>query len=841
MQGSPHEVAVETPRRGRRGLGERRPGNRKDDIPVARIGSLRTLWWLWPIAVSAFLPGPAFASELDLSDLPALHAGKVEFQRDIRPLLENACFRCHGPERPKSGFRLDNRASALAGGDLGPAIFPGNSTDSPLIHYVARLVRDMEMPPTGKGEPLKPFEIALLRAWIDQGVDYGGADQPERARLAFDLTTGAGHVAVSGDRAKFREQSWMNDGWSGGVTEFRASGPLDEHTTFTLDGRVLFEQDDARLWFEVRRQDWGGLAGGVETRRRWYDDSGGFHPSFTPPQFSSGEDLALDFGRAWFDLYLDRAGWPEARLGYELQFRDGTESSTRWGTVTPPTRNLYPSFREVDEHTHILKFDVAKDFAGWRIADSLRVEWHDQDNRRVMVTAFNTAKPGPEKFTEVRERYTHTQGANSLTVEKSVREWLGVHAGYLYSWLDGAATFDQASFLTDNAALPPAAGFTAFGVFADRFYTANRILLDRHAHVGSLGARLGPWEELVFHGGVQGDWSRQTGFADVAQRIGSPTATVFPVLSWSELDRQLLEERAGVRFTGLPYSTLYAEARWQQEEVNQYEDQTVFGFPSLDRGTAAEATHEQYRFGSSTSPWQRVLLAAHYQQAKRVTDYAATPDDTSAGPQGFGYPNFITGRRIDSDTVEGSLTTRLTPRLKSRFKYQFTQADYETRHQALFNGTPGGTLTAGEQDAHVFTAGFNWQPWGRLGFDLAGTFADTELTTFVNNNPGIVPYAGEVWSVNASVNWSVDERTSINVLYVWSLADYRQENFAAGLPLGIEYRWHQLRTTVTRQLNEQLAVNLLYFFQSYDEPSAGGFNDYAAHGVFAGLTWSWRE
>jgi hypothetical protein len=67
------------------------------------------------------------------------------------------------------------------------------------------------------------------------------------------------------------------------------------------------------------------------------------------------------------------------------------------------------------------------------------VEWHDQDNRRVMVTAFNTAKPGPEKFTEVRERYTHTQGANSLTVEKSVREWLGVHAGYLYSWLDGAA------------------------------------------------------------------------------------------------------------------------------------------------------------------------------------------------------------------------------------------------------------------------------------------------------------------------------------------------------------------------------------------------------------------
>ncbi|HSH15987.1 MAG TPA: c-type cytochrome domain-containing protein, partial [Verrucomicrobiae bacterium] len=383
MQGFPHEVAVETPRRGRRGLGVRRPGNRKDDISVARIGSLRALHLPCLIALTALLPLALFAADLDLSELPAPHAGRVEFHRDIRPILENACFRCHGPERPRSGFRLDNRASVLEGGDLGPAIFPGNSADSPLIHYVARLVRDMEMPPTGKGDPLKPFEIALLRAWIDQGADYGGADQPERARLAFDLTTGAGHVTVSGDRARFREQSWMNDGWSGGVTEFRASGPLNEHTTFTLDGRVLFEQDNARLRFDVRRKDWGGFAGGVEIRRRWYDDSGGFHPSFTPPQFAVDEELALDFGRAWFDLYLDRAGWPEARLGYELQFRDGTESSTRWGTVTTPTRNVYPNFREVDEHTHILKFDVAQDVAGWRVEDSLRVEWHDQDNRRV--------------------------------------------------------------------------------------------------------------------------------------------------------------------------------------------------------------------------------------------------------------------------------------------------------------------------------------------------------------------------------------------------------------------------------------------------------------------------
>lgn len=791
------------------------------------------------------------AADLDLDALPAPHAGPVDYQKDIAPILENSCFRCHGPERPRSGFRLDNRASALAGGDLGIAIVPGKSLESPLIHYVARLVRDLEMPPTGKGDPLKPYEIALLRAWIDQGVDYGGADQPARARLAFDLTAGAGYIDVSGDRSKFRELSGLNDGWSGGVASFNATGPVNDRTTFTMDGRVLFEQDDARLRFDVRRQDWGGIRGGVETWRKWSDDSGGYHTSFTPSQFSTGTENHVDYSRAWFDLYLDRPEWPEVRLGYEFQSREGTEASTRWGVVTTPARNFYPTTREVDEQTHILKFDLARDFGDWRVADSLRVEWYDQNNQRVMVTGFNSAKPGPEKYTAIDEDYSHTQGANALTVEKAVREWLAVNVGYLYSWLDGGATFDQASFLTDNAALAPAVGFTPFGAFADRFYSANRIVLDRQANVGSLGLRLGPWDELVFYGGAQGDWSRQQGFADVTQRIGSPTnLTSSAVLSWSDIERQLFEERAGVRFTGLPFTTLYAEGLWQQETVEQYEDQSLTltrpNLPDLvttplDRGTDAEARVDQYRFGLSSSPVRTFLLAAHYQIAQRETDYTPTPDDQSFGPQGFGYPNFITGRSFDGDEIEASLTARLGPRLKPRFKYQFSDADYESRHQALFDGTPVSTVEAGEQEADIYTVGVTWNPLNRLSFDFSGSLADTRLNTFANGNAAVVPYAGEVWSAAATVNWQLNARTDFLGTYIWSQADYRQSNFAAGLPLGIEYQWHQVRATVNHRLNEQLSAALLYVFQHYDEPSAGGFNDYTAHGAFVSLTWHWRE
>src|SRR5437773_1447606 len=115
----------------------------------------------------------AAAAELDPGKLPPPAQVKVEFDRDIKPVFEKTCWRCHGPERPKSHFRLDNRESALKGGDNGVDLIPGDSRKSPLVYYTARLVPDLEMPPQGKGEPLTPEQVGLLRAWIDQGANWG--------------------------------------------------------------------------------------------------------------------------------------------------------------------------------------------------------------------------------------------------------------------------------------------------------------------------------------------------------------------------------------------------------------------------------------------------------------------------------------------------------------------------------------------------------------------------------------------------------------------------------------------------------------------------------------------
>jgi len=95
-------------------------------------------------------------------------ADRVDYDRDVGPVLAAKCFRCHGPEKQESGLRLDVRSRALAGGDGGVAIVSGKSADSELIRRVVSSDETFRMPP--KGQSLTASQVKLLRSWIDQGA-----------------------------------------------------------------------------------------------------------------------------------------------------------------------------------------------------------------------------------------------------------------------------------------------------------------------------------------------------------------------------------------------------------------------------------------------------------------------------------------------------------------------------------------------------------------------------------------------------------------------------------------------------------------------------------------------
>lgn len=124
------------------------------------------------LAVSLLVASsPAFAAEVDVSKLPpaATQTG-ITFDKDIKPIFEKSCFKCHGPEKKKGDLRVDTLEATLKGGENGPNVVKGNSAKSTLVHSIARLNEDEAMPPEGKGDPLTKEQIGLVRAWIDQGA-----------------------------------------------------------------------------------------------------------------------------------------------------------------------------------------------------------------------------------------------------------------------------------------------------------------------------------------------------------------------------------------------------------------------------------------------------------------------------------------------------------------------------------------------------------------------------------------------------------------------------------------------------------------------------------------------
>lgn len=98
--------------------------------------------------------------------------GSINFATQIKPILEKSCYECHGAEKKKGSFRLDDRALALKGGESGlPAIVPGKSAESRLMKLVAREDPDSAMPPSAD-KALNREQIALLKQWIDQGAKF---------------------------------------------------------------------------------------------------------------------------------------------------------------------------------------------------------------------------------------------------------------------------------------------------------------------------------------------------------------------------------------------------------------------------------------------------------------------------------------------------------------------------------------------------------------------------------------------------------------------------------------------------------------------------------------------
>src|SRR5438093_9213979 len=120
-------------------------------------------------------------------------AAAPDFVKEVRPILEQHCVKCHGPEKQKGGLRFDSKDGTFKTGESGEkAIVPGHASESRFIKLITSKDSDEWMPP--KGDRLSATEIELLKRWID-----GGAEWPE---IASTKPAGRAEMVVSDEDRK---------------------------------------------------------------------------------------------------------------------------------------------------------------------------------------------------------------------------------------------------------------------------------------------------------------------------------------------------------------------------------------------------------------------------------------------------------------------------------------------------------------------------------------------------------------------------------------------------------------------------------------------------------------
>jgi hypothetical protein len=263
---------------------------------------------------------------LAASVMAAEPSPKVDFNRDIRPILSNQCAKCHGPDGKErkggtDGLRLDVRDDAVA--DLGgyAAIVPGHPEKSALVERINSRDDEERMPPKSSGKKLTPREIELLTRWIKEGAEYAthwSYSKPTRPPLP-----------------SIEQSNWPRN-------------EIDHFILSRLERESLGPSPEADAYALIRRVslDLTGLPPRHEDVERLLSGPLSLRPSVSLSSQDGEKERQRDGGKDWYEEYVDQLlDSPQYGEHWARAWLDLARYADSAGYADDPPRTIWP-FRD---------------------------------------------------------------------------------------------------------------------------------------------------------------------------------------------------------------------------------------------------------------------------------------------------------------------------------------------------------------------------------------------------------------------------------------------------------------------------------------------------------------
>ncbi len=647
------------------------------------------------------------------------------------------------------------------------------------------------------------------------------------------IELGAGGVFTSGSRAQAEQSRRLSEGVFGGIQDLHFQKALTNATTFSVDGRGIFDEHDYKLVLGVKKEETYFVRLNFENFRTWSNGDGGYYPPAGQQYSLSDHALALDRGEFSLEGGLTLKNIPSFHFKYSHLYRDGEKGSTIWGQTHPgltfPSVGLVPTVQSIDEKRDIIELDVKHHIKKTDFGVGLRYEFGDLNNKRSLSQYPGEGAIAGEKKITNREGTDYDMFNVHAFSETWIKPNLFFSAGFMFTDMENDTTGSRIWGNDFDVVFSPDAG-------NGQGYTNLLSSARKHDYVLNLNLMSKPLQTLTITPSVRverQDWdANSSAFSTFGNNLFGATR------SEADADAIDVRERLDIRYSGITNWVFTAQGEWTEGQGNVAENGGIFnsinnpGTP-IDRETDETRFFQKYSLGVKWYPARRVSIDVGGYYKQNNYDYDHTLDSTPNNSIANRYPAYLTMQSFD--TYDGNARLTLRPlanlTLVSRYEYQLSTVNTTPDPASGLSEAESSKLTS-----HIFSQNVSWSPWSRLYVQAGFNYVVSELKTPASDyTAAVLKSQNNYWTVNLNTGLVLDDKTDLNLGYTYYRADNYTDNSTVGVPYGSGAEEHGVSATVVRRITNKLRLTVRYGYYTFSDDTSGGNNDYSAHVVSTGL------
>lgn len=666
------------------------------------------------------------------------------------------------------------------------------------------------------------------------------------------------YASVNGNVGKFRALNWMKDGGDAGISDITFIKQINKDISLEAQGSVFAKTDNYSGHLTLKDGDLAFLKIDYKAFRKYYDGTGGVYPyevisgaghtdyGKIPDQYQAAKtispDLQMDISFFKLEAGLGPIMDPFLDLAYEHNSKDGNKSLLQWVYTYPnlsgvPQTNsasykkIGPAWAAINDTSDTITLKEKKEFAGITFKGEQKAEIDYNHSLTYMQYLNDTVGGSQNQLNTVNDYPTAKLFGSGVRAEKWMfNDNTYASLGYHYSHTRATDLMQRSAYTSPTlggalTALPTNSASTVG-------FDSSTIAQDAHVLVGNFNSNLTPNLGLVAdtryeHIGADGN----------SNHIGGSTSTL-TTFNTIENHQDNVAEHIGLRYYGIPHTTLYTETvfeqgrNWVSDEVPIYKIATgalssEYALSRLDRTQTSSWT-----VGGRIVPNRFFTFTTQVKGTNRDDNY----DRISSSAIGGATNRVILLDYLGEKGIEESSTLTWKPYhwLQNSFRYQFNDTFY----------TPYGELsgvTAPLGKNRMLTAKYTYeitvQPIDPLLMMLSYSHVQDYVRSIAASYPGGANYTTTPYipTFNSGFNsWLFSATYSPTEYLTWnnSVSYTISQNYVPSdnaIPLGSSFEMLNFTTGIDWTYHKWLKLGPGYEYASYHDNPLAGHGNYSAH------------